>query len=111
MENYFALSGMVDENVKARFATMLLERSAAIWLRNKQYTLATLQWTNLKQDIQTYFRPADYHRRARDALASCSQTGAVSRYIDAMKRHGQRVAGITDDEMLDRFIRGLKSNV
>ena len=25
-----------------------------------------------------------------------------------MKRHGQRVAGVTDDEMLDRFIRGLK---
>ena len=32
----------------------------------------------------------------------------MSKYIDAMKRHGQRVAGITDDEMLDRFIRGLK---
>ena len=25
-----------------------------------------------------------------------------------MKRHGQRVAGVTDDEMLDRFICGLK---
>jgi len=28
-----------------------------------------------------------------------------------MKRHAQRVAGITDDEMLDRFIRGLQPAV
>lgn len=35
----------------------------------------------------------------------------MSRYIDAMKRLGQRVAGITDDEMLDKFIRGLRKSV
>ena len=34
VENYFALSSIMDENVKARFATMLLQKSAAIWLRN-----------------------------------------------------------------------------
>ena len=28
-----------------------------------------------------------------------------------MKRHAQRVAGITDDELMDRFIRGLSSNI
>ena len=37
VENYFALMGMVDNNVKARFSVMLLDKSAAIWLRNKNY--------------------------------------------------------------------------
>ena len=53
------------------------------------------------------FRPVDYHRRARDELASCIQKGPVSHYIDKMKRIQRKIAGITDDEMLDRFTRGL----
>ncbi len=65
----------------------------------------------MKQELQTYFKPADQHRRARDALANCTQTGSVSRYIDTMKRLAQCVAGITDDEVLDRFIRGLRKSV
>ena len=48
VENYFALSKVTEENTKARFATMLLEKSAAIWLRNKNYDLTKLHWTNLK---------------------------------------------------------------
>ena len=111
VENYFALAGIVDENVKARYASTLLVKSAAIWLRSRQYNMSTLSWTNMKQELQTYFKPADQHRRARDALANCTQTGSVSKYIDTMKRLAQRVAGITDDEVLDRFIRGLRKSV
>ena len=48
VENYFELSKVTEENTKARFATMLLEKSAAIWLRNKNYDLTKLHWTNLK---------------------------------------------------------------
>ena len=35
----------------------------------------------------------------------------MSKYIDAMKRLGQRIAGITNDEMLFRFVRGLCKSV
>ena len=48
LENYFGLTGMIDNNVKARYSVMLLEKSAAIWLRNKQYDFATLEWPTLK---------------------------------------------------------------
>ena len=40
--NYFALAGVVDENVKACYALMLLIKSAAIWLHNQLYTISTL---------------------------------------------------------------------
>ena len=34
MENYFALAGVVDKNFKVYYASMLLIKSAAIWLCN-----------------------------------------------------------------------------
>ena len=34
VENYFALAGAVDENVKAHYALILLIKSVAIWLHN-----------------------------------------------------------------------------
>ena len=34
MENYFALAGVLDENVKAHYTLMLLIKSATIWLHN-----------------------------------------------------------------------------
>ena len=70
--------------------------------------METLAWETLKQDILNTFRPADYHRRARDELASCVQRGAVTVYIDCMKQSARKVHGIMDNEMLDRFVRGLQ---
>ena len=34
VENYFALAGVVDENVKAHYASVLLIKSATICLHN-----------------------------------------------------------------------------
>ena len=107
-ENYFALTGLADAGAQARFASMLLTKSASVWLRHQNYAFNTLTWNQLKSDMQQYFKPADFHRRARDRLARCQQTHSVARYIDAMKRIAQQVNGVTDDEMLDRFVCGLK---
>ena len=69
----------------ASFAIILVYKSAAIWLGNKAYSLAKLQWINLKQDIQLYFWPADYHCCTCNALALYSQNASVMCDIDAMK--------------------------
>ena len=71
IENYFVLANVQNENLKARYATLLLTKSAAIWLRTRGYDLQTLSWQQLKMDIMDTFKPADYHRRARDELATC----------------------------------------
>ena len=44
-------------------------------------------------------------------LANCKQQGQVTGYIDRMKRIAQKLPNITDDELLDRFIRGLCTNI
>ena len=73
--------------------------------------MSTLQWINMKQDIQTHFKPADKHHRTHDILANCTQTATISKYIDAMKQLAQSITGITKDEILDRFIRGLRKSI
>ena len=85
-ENYFALTQIANNNSKARMACMWLTKSAAVWLRHKHYNMATLEWNILREDLLHYFRPADAHRRARDRLANCRQTGSVASYIDTMRR-------------------------
>ena len=39
IENYFVLANVQNENFKARYATLLLTKSAAIWLRTRGYDL------------------------------------------------------------------------
>ena len=39
------------------------------------------------------------------------QQGKVTHYIDAFKRCCSKIPSITDEEMLDRFIRGLSTNI
>ena len=48
MENYFALTGLTDINQQARFASTLLAKSAAVWMRNQNYNLTTLTFPTLK---------------------------------------------------------------
>ena len=86
VENFFFLTNLTDPVAQARLASMWLVNSAAVWLRHQGYNHDTLTWATLKADMQTYFKPADHHRRAWDKLARCVQKGAVAQYIDTMKR-------------------------
>ena len=44
VENYFHLCNVDDANKQARFATLLLTKSAAIWLHNAAYNMDYLTW-------------------------------------------------------------------
>ena len=77
---------------------LLLTKSAAIWLRTRDYDLQTLTWQQLKTDVMDTFKPDYYHRHAHDELAICVQKGPVTSYIDRMKCIQRKVHGITDDE-------------
>ena len=39
IENYFVLANVSNENLKARYAALLLTKSAVIWLRTRGYNL------------------------------------------------------------------------
>ena len=40
-------------------------------MHTRSYDLQTLTWEQLKINILDTFKPADYHRRACDELATC----------------------------------------
>ena len=62
--------------------------------------------------MTAYFKPADYKHRARDELHACKQgKSSVVDYIDAFKRAAQKVDKISDEEKLDKFLRGLAPHV
>ena len=87
---------------------------AALWLRVKYPTPTSLNaetWTTFKQVLLDAFRPKDFNRRARDKLAACTQTGSVMGYAAAFQRALLGCTDVSPAEALDKFVRGLKSNI
>ena len=89
----------------------MLTRNAALWLRSSNLDLNVTKFPTLKYELRVYFRPADYRRWARDDLANLKQQGPVTGYIDVFKRTCAKISSITDEEMLDRFVRGLATPI
>ena len=69
------------------------------------------RWGRLRAEILAAFKPVDATRRARDALASCVQTGSVQGYIAAFRRCLVQCTDVAAAEALDRFVRGLKPHI
>ena len=111
VDNYFALVGLTDPIQQTRFASTLLIKQAALWLRTNKFDLSHTAWGTLKSELRLYFRPVDYCRQACDKLGNMRQMGKVSGYIDAFKCVCTKVSNISNKEMLDYFIRGLQVDI
>ena len=90
---------------------MLLTKHAALWLQSSRLDLDHIKWSRLKVEISDYFRTSDLKQHAQDKLASMTQKNSVAGYINAFKQCCAKVPSITDEEMLDRFMRGLNPDV
>ena len=60
-----------------------------------------------------YFRPKDWHKRARDDLTKFIQYSIqnMSGYVIGFYRAAFFVVSITDDKMLEKFVSGLKPKI
>ena len=89
---------------------MLLTKHASIWLHSQTIDWLTIKYSELKSEMEKNFRPTDHERKACDELHRCIQQNAMSvtGYITAFRRAAQRVANLSPDERLDKFLRGLK---
>ena len=70
-----------------------------------------MAWGTLKLELRSHFRPTVYHQRARDELANMRQMGKVAGYIDAFECVSAKISNISDEEMLDCFIRSLHVDI
>ena len=70
-ESYFKITSLTNENWQTRFAPTFFVKSIALWMHKRNNDLNLLKWSNLKNSLQEYFRPANFHRIACDKLDNC----------------------------------------
>ena len=58
----------------------------------------------------SYFVRPNHTRRLRDQWAEARQTGSVTEYHTYLARIAMQLEKISEEEFIDKFIRGLKSN-
>lgn len=113
LERYFECN-KADDTKKILFASSLLRGPADIWWRCMERLEGENQiftWDQFKTKLIERFKHKNAHREARTRLATLTQTSTVQTYIDEFHTIQLELPDITEDELLDRFIRGLKPAV
>ncbi|KAA8493487.1 Transposon Ty3-I Gag-Pol polyprotein [Porphyridium purpureum] len=68
-------------------------------------------WNDFAALVSARFTPQDSIRRARDKLTRLSQKGPAHAYVAAFQDAALVIPDLSDAEMMDRFVRGLKPEV
>ena len=64
-----------------------------------------------KEVVSDYFTPVNSKRQTRDRLAALRQTSLVRAYATELRKVILEIGNVSEDEKLDRFVRGLKFSV
>ena len=96
--------GIINEQTRHKFSSLLLIEDAANWYDMRNYTSNTT-WGILKSDFLACFKPVDYDRLNQEALDRCRQRKPnVSEYIRAFRLALLRCnTHISEEESLQRF--------
>jgi len=92
------------------YLNILLVKDAAIWFRYQypETTATTLNWPTIREAIRAYFVPPNKDRRLLDQWANLRQVGTVAEYASQFYKLGMQVPTMSDELLLDKFLRGLK---
>jgi hypothetical protein len=91
---------------KVAFAATLLKNAAVLLWEKHGATITT--WAEFCSKLTAEFTPINEVKDVRNRLASLIQTTSVQDHIYRFRTTVLEIPGITEDEQLDRFIRGLK---
>ena len=113
LHEYLEIAGVKDDVLRVRVAGMSLRGAAKTW-----YTYVRSPFTPASEQVKTYeeflsgikahFTPIDPVKLARDQLAVLKQTGSVRDYTATFRQLNTRIPKMSEDERLDRYVRGLK---
>jgi hypothetical protein len=111
MEQYFALM-QVPADQQVTYASTLLTGDALEWFRLQRAKAANnipyATWHALVTAMRQQFSVINQAKQARDRLAGLHQHGSAQRYAADFTSLCLLIPSISDDEQLDRFVRGLK---
>ena len=112
MDIYFNACGETSDSARVTFAHTCMAKDALTWLRavNESAAFHISTWDEFKKELIHQFQRINPHTSARDTLATMRQRASesVRVYATAMRRVFIRLPTITEDEKIDRFIRGLR---
>ena len=113
LKEHLETTRVLDNTLQVRVAGMALRGPAKTWytyVRNPA-TPENEQVKTFKEfedGIRAHFTPIDPIKIARDQLADLKQTGSVRDYTALFRQLNTRIPTLSEDERLDRYIRGLK---
>lgn len=102
---------LTDEN-RIMFASSFLTSTATSWwytVVQSGHTPST--WEDFRTLVLNAFVPTDHIRRARDKLRGLRQTHSVSKYLAEFRNCILTISDISEGELLDRYVQGLKPDV
>ncbi|GAQ92802.1 hypothetical protein KFL_011450010, partial [Klebsormidium nitens] len=112
-EQYF-VAKQTPADKQVFFAAASLEGIAKTWWRFLCQKAgarvdALYDWNVFHDQLLDRFRVVNAMRHARDQLADLKQEGSVRSYAQKMQDLALQIPSLQDDELLDRFLRGLKT--
>ena len=110
VDQYFILTDM-PAHKQGPFVSTLLRDEALLWYRSsyENWDPATpLTWDILRAAMRQYFAPPNEDRRLQDEWANLRQYGTVFEYVSVLTALAMRIPGLSQTQILDKFIRGLK---
>jgi hypothetical protein len=115
VQAYFAAKQCTDAADQLSFAIAKLADHAKSWWRMRLKNPAVYPTFNTFHDFRTalteQFSIINPVKKARDQLAECRQIRTVEQYAHRLRQLAVQIPGLTSEELLDRFIRGLKLTV
>ena len=93
------------------FVSTLLRDEALLWYRAnyENWDPSTpVTWQILRTAMREYFAPPNEDRRIQDEWANLKQYGTVFEYVSVLMALAMQIPGLSQIQILDKFIRGLK---
>jgi hypothetical protein len=96
---------------QASYVSTLLHAEALLWFCStyKNWDATTpLTWPTLRASMKQYFVPPNKDHRLQDEWANLRQHGSVFEYVSILTALAMQINGLSQTQILDKFIRGLK---
>jgi Retrotransposon gag protein len=108
VDTHLQLASIFDPALQLLVATQFLAPGPLTWVQTLN---GVTTWTDLKEQMISYYQPLHEELRARDSLHSLRQRGTVDEYSKAFNELVVKVPQMTLEEKFYVFIKGLKHNV
>lgn len=112
VNQYCLQQGETSEEAQIRYAGSMLRGAAATWWRGhiSAHPLPAT-WDAFTTLMRSQFQPIDRVKLARDRIATLRQDRSVRDYTFKFRSLLLEIPGMSADEQLDRYVRGLKPAV